>query len=157
MPEPSFRAGQEEEDQPRSVRGRGRRSLLALVFLYFSLLGWLRLGAALTDASLLTSLGIRPGPLYLAAGGVLWGVTGLAGAVLMAFIVPWQEVGVRVVGLVFTLSYWVDRLAFTRSAELQVNWPFSLGMTLAGWLLLEWVVRTALEGKGSDGEQRTGD
>lgn len=155
MPEPLFHAAQEEESQLRPARGRGRRSLLALVFLYLSLLGWLRLELALSDASLLTSLGIRPGPAYLAAGGALWGVSGLAGAALMVVSTPWRSVGVRVIGLVFTLSYWADRLAFTRSAEMQVNWPFSLGMTLAGWLLLEWVARTALEGKGYDGKQRT--
>ncbi|GAP08146.1 hypothetical protein ATHL_03047, partial [Anaerolinea thermolimosa] len=73
MPEPLFHAVQEEEGELRPARGRGRRSLLGLVFLYFSLLGWLRLGLALSDASLLTSLGIHPGPGYLAAGGVLWG------------------------------------------------------------------------------------
>lgn len=155
MPETLFHAVEKEESEPRRARGRGRRGLLTLVFLYFSLLGWLRFGSALSDASLLTSLGLRPGPGYLAAGGVLWGVSGLAGAVLMAASTPWQGVGVRVIGLVFTLSYWTDRLVFTRSAEMQANWPFSLGMTLAGWLFLEWVVRTALKGKGYDDRQRT--
>lgn len=155
MPEPLFHAVQEEEGELRPARGRGRRGLLGLVFLYFSLLGWLRLGLALSDASLLTSLGIHPGPGYLAAGGVLWGVSGLAGAALMVRSTPWRVAAVRIIGLVFTLSYWVDRLAFTRSPDMQVNWPFSLGVTLIGWLFLEWVVRTALEGKGYHGKQRT--
>lgn len=157
MPEPLSRAAPEDERSSRPTRGRGRRSLLALVFLYLSLLGWLRMELALTDASLLSSLGIHPGPGYLAVGGLLWGVLGLAGAALMVVSPSRGGVGVRVIGLVFTLTYWADRLVFTRSAEMQVNWPFSVGMTLAGWLLLEWVVRTALERKNEDDEQRAGD
>jgi hypothetical protein len=121
-------------------RTRWRRFILAAGFLYLALLGWSRLQQSLLDWDLLQQLGARPGPLYLAAAGAMWGVLGLAAALLTYLPHRWAARSVLGAALLFAASYWADFLIFTRAAEMMANWPFALGVTLLSLLYCAWAV-----------------
>jgi hypothetical protein len=125
-------------NQTAPSRARWRRFFLAAAFLYLGLLGAARVQQSLIDWDLLLELGVRPGPLYLAVSGALWGVLGLAAALLAYVRRRWAGRTVFAIGLIFTLSYWADFLAFTRAAEMMTNWPFALGASLLGLLYCAW-------------------
>ncbi len=98
--------------------------------LYLSLMGWSRMILALADRGLLLEAGLTPGPDYLVIGGALWGLLGLAAAVLLYIPRRWARLAVFVSGLLFALSYWADRLIFVRVPQAQANWPFALFFSL---------------------------
>ena len=104
--------------------------VLVLGLLFFSLTGWLRLYPSIQDWKLLTSLGIFPGPLYLAVYGAVVGLFGAAAAVSLWLRRPWAPRAVQIGALAAAAWYWLDRLLFTQSPSSWINWPFSAGMTV---------------------------
>ncbi len=121
--------------------GRWRQLLLALVFLYLSVLGWSRMQQALQDWDLLVKYGATPGPLYPAISGALWGVMGLAATALLTIRPAWARRAVFVLAAAFAATYWVDFLFFSRGAEEMVNWPFALALSLLGLAYCAWTVK----------------
>jgi hypothetical protein len=103
-----------------------------VVMLLISLFGWLRLQQSISNWDLLQQLGIHPGPLYLALGGTLWGLLGLCAAVGLWYRFSWSVIFTEASALVFAASYWLNRLAFERSAVSQTNAYFAIGLTIAG-------------------------
>jgi hypothetical protein len=106
------------------------RALHLLILLYLSIAGWSRMALALETRSLLEQVGAAPGPVYFAAGGALWGILGLAGAFLLFVRRPaarWTLFGLE---SFIALTYWLDRLVFTRAAAALANWPFALLATI---------------------------
>jgi hypothetical protein len=103
--------------------------VLVLILLLGALEGFLRLQAAIYTWSVLVSFDIVPGPLYLAVSGAIWGLALLAAALGLFFRQLWAPGYTRVVVVVLALAYWADRLAFTRTADAQANWPFMAGVT----------------------------
>jgi len=128
------------QNAPSSTRLRWRRVLLAAAFLYLAILGFSRLQQSLLDWDILQSLGMRPGPLYAAISGGVWGVLGLAAAVLAFIRTAWAGPVVFAITLVFATAYWIDFLFLTRAAEMMVNWPFALGLTIVGLLYCAWAI-----------------
>ena len=114
--------------------------MLASAFLYLAVMGFSRLQQSLLDWDILQSLGMRPGPLYAAISGGVWGVLGLGAAVLVFIRAAWAGPVVCGIALVFAASYWIDFLFLTRAAEMMVNWPFALGLTAAGLLYCAWAM-----------------
>jgi hypothetical protein len=121
-------------DQKMPARPKRTLSLKALTFgmLIFSSFGWLRLQQAVSDWSFLVQLGIQPGPLYQALGGVLWGLLGPIAAISLWYRLTWSVVFTETAVLVFAASYWLDRLALSRSAVSQTNLFFAIGLTIVG-------------------------
>lgn len=118
-------------DFPRYRPGRTIELwVLVLILLVGALDGFLRLQAAVYAWKVLTDIGIDPGPLYLAVTGGVWGLVLLAAAVGLFFRQRWAPRFTRVTVVVLALAYWIDRLAFSHSADTQVNWPFTLAATL---------------------------
>jgi hypothetical protein len=80
---------------------------------------------------------IRPGPLYLAVTGGLWGLAGLVALVWIVLRRP----GFPLVGcgaaLLFALTYWVDRLFISTHPDGTGNTPFAILLTL---ILLAYVI-----------------
>ena len=131
----------------KKTRQPGRSFLLIVLvlgFLFFSLTGWLRLYLAIGDWQLLTSLGIFPGPLYLAIYGTIAGLFGAAAAVNLWLRQPWAPGIARFGTLAAAAWYWLDRLLFTLSASSWTNWPFSVGLTVV-CLLFVFLVLTLPE------------
>jgi len=120
----------------QSSHFRPKRSLslkfLTVVMLLISLFGWLRLQQAISNWDFLQQLGIHPGPLYLALGGILWGVLGLSAAFSLWYCLSWSVIFTEASALVFAASYWLNRLAFDRTAASQTNAYFAIGLTIAG-------------------------
>ncbi len=104
--------------------------VLVIILLVGALEGFLRLQAAIYTWSVLASVGITPGPLYLAISGATWGLALLVAAVGLFIRQRWAPGYTRIVVVVLALAYWADRLAFTRSADAQANWPFMAGVTV---------------------------
>jgi len=116
-----------------------RVSVLAVIFLILSLLGWLRLGQALINRQLLTQLGAWPGPVYIALGGLVWGAAGLPVALGLWSRASWSGSAARLAALIFLLTYWIDRLWFSAERAPVYNWPFSLGVSAAWLILVYWI------------------
>jgi hypothetical protein len=114
--------------------------VLILGLVFFSLTGWLRLYLSVQDWQLLTSLGLFPGPLYLAVYGAVVGLCGAAGAVSLWLRRPWAPRAVRMGALAAAAWYWLDRFLFTQSASSWTNWPFSAGMTVVCLLFVFFVL-----------------
>ena len=134
-------------EELKKTRQPGRSFLLIVLvlgFLFFSLTGWLRLYLAVNDWQLLRSLGIFPGPLYLAIYGTIAGLFGAAAAVNLWLRQPWAPGVARFGTLVAAAWYWLDRLLFTQSASSWTNWPFSVGLTVV-CLLFVFLVLTLAE------------
>jgi len=104
--------------------------VLVIILLVGALEGFLRLQAAVYAWSVLAGIGITPGPLYLAISGGAWGLALLAAALGLFFRQRWAPGYARIVVMILALAYWADRLAFTRSADAQANWPFMAGVTV---------------------------
>jgi hypothetical protein len=111
-------------------RYRWARVIHLAGLLYLSLMGWSRMILALADRSLLMEVGVFPGPDYLAVSGAVWGLLGLAAVVLLYVPRRWARMAVFAAGLLFALSYWLDRLILVRTPQAQANWPFALSFTL---------------------------
>jgi len=96
------------------------------------LAGGLRMAAALRGWDWLTTLGISPGPLYLAISGGLFLLAFPVAAVLLL----WGEnrnlaaLAVRGVCFTYALWYWGDRLLLTRDEATRANLPFALVFSL---------------------------
>jgi hypothetical protein len=116
---------------------RRRRSfwtgLLAATFLVLAVLGWIRFQQALYYAALFVQLGAWPGPVYIALGGALWGLAGLAAAWGVWRQARWGAPLARAAGLLFAVTWWADRVWFSPGAGAFTGWPFALGVTVI-WL-----------------------
>ena len=137
-------------EELKKTRQPGRSFLLIVLvlgFLYFSLTGWLRLYLTILDWQLLTSLGLFPGPLYLAIYGTIAGLFGAAAAVSLWRRWPWAPRVARIGALAEAAWYWFDRLLFTQSASSWTNWPFSVGMTVVCLLFVFLVLAVPGQGK----------
>ena len=128
------------QNAPSSTRLRWRRVLLAAAFFYLAILGFSRLQQSLLDWDILQSLGMSPGPLYAAMSGGVWSVLGLAAAVLAFMRTAWAGPVVFAIALAFAATYWIDFLFLTRAAEMMINWPFALGLTIVGLLYCAWAI-----------------
>ncbi len=104
--------------------------VLVIILLVGAFNGFLRLQAAVYTWSVLATIGITPGPLYLALSGAIWGLALLVAAVGLFFRQRWAPLFTHVTVIVLALAYWLDRLVFTRSADAQVNWPFMAVVTV---------------------------
>lgn len=106
---------------------------LALAFLAGIVLGWLRVGQAVENPTLLDTYAGWSLSLYLAVSGVLWGLAGLPALWALIFHPARARWIVWVAAIVYPLSYWLDRLLVGRSAEARTGFPFMAAVTLA-WL-----------------------
>jgi hypothetical protein len=110
-----------------------RSCLMRLVLLSFVLLsgfGWLRMVQAIRDWNWLSFAAVEPGPLYLAISGGLWGAAGLLAVIVIWLWRPWSSLVGLGVALFYALTFWADRLIFSRAPGSQANAPFALLMTI---------------------------
>lgn len=109
------------------------------LFAFFSLAGWLRMIDSIRDHDWLTLAGVYPSPVYISITGGLWGLVGFVALIWIGA----GRTGYRFVGsvaaLFFAVTFWVDRLLFSRSEGALSNVGFALLATL---LLLAAVWRT---------------
>ena len=114
---------------------RGKRRTLEIYILIsgalaFSAIGWLRVQQAVVYWSWIQPPTFPFSAWYVAAGGAAWGIAGLAAAGLLWFRHHWAAWFTRLAAGFYTLTYWLDRLLFTRSQSAWVNWGFALTTTI---------------------------
>jgi hypothetical protein len=113
----------------RNVRKRGSW-LLLVGYAILSAYGWTRLVGSITDWYWLSTVaGIRPGALYLAVTGGLWGVIGLAALVWVFLARPGYRAAGMAAALLFALTYWIDRLFVAQNGKDSNLW-FAVGFTV---------------------------
>lgn len=99
--------------------------------LVLSAAGWLRVQQAVVYWDWIQPPVFPFSAWYVAAGGVCWGLAGLAAAGLLWFRHRWAARFARLAASFYAASYWLDRLLFTRSQSARVNLGFTLGFTIA--------------------------
>ncbi|NOY98764.1 MAG: hypothetical protein GXP40_06120 [Chloroflexi bacterium] len=119
-------------------------TLLALGVLSLTTLNGVRFGAALIDWKLLDSIMPRPGPLYIAATGLIWTLGGLTVYTGLWLGRKWSRPAALIASVLYAAYYWFDRLTF-RSSVPSANQPFALAATIVCLLF----VITALSLPGS--------
>jgi hypothetical protein len=95
-----------------------------------SMSGFARLAISVRDWYWFNRFGLQPGPGYLAVSGAAWGLAALAALIWIGLRLkryPW--VGITAV-LFLMLTYWLDRLVFSRPDGAWVSLPFGLISTL---------------------------
>jgi hypothetical protein len=107
-----------------------RRWILWIGYAFLAASGWVRMVSSIESWYWLNFAGVRPGPLYLAITGGVWGGVGLVALVWMALRRPWYRLVGMAAALVFALTYWIDRLLFVRPGG--SNAPFAVLVTLLG-------------------------
>ncbi len=130
----------EPGQKPRARRPR-LLILLMLALALLSLLGWLRMAQAIAQWGFLNSLLDWPLPLYLAVGGVVWGLLALPALWGLWRRKRWAIGATWVAVILYPLLYWLDWLFAVRSQASRSNWPFALVMTLF-WLAFSAFVLT---------------
>ena len=119
--------------------------LLLAGYLWVSLAGWARLVISLRDSYWYERFGLYPGLAYLVVSGAVWGVVGLAAFVWIMRGWRGYPVAGMAAALFLAVTYWGDRLAFSRPDGVWINGPFSAAATLLVlayvlWILEPWVV-----------------
>ncbi len=103
--------------------------------------GWVRFGISLRDWYWLNRAGVGPGAAYLVISGGLWGLIGLAVLVWMGLrrpAYPWVGMAAA---MFYALTYWLDRLMFSRPDGSWVNLPFALILTVLGLVFVFMMLR----------------
>lgn len=110
-----------------------RTTLLKVLIIGFLLLAWfggVRCYAVFAGADLLGEYISRAGLIYMAFGGAVWALAGLASAISLwmgfVFSIPLS----RLTAVVCLAWYWLDDLFLAQSALPRTNWPFTLAFSV---------------------------
>ena len=135
-------------------RSGKRRHLVAAFFLLtYALMGWLRLYNYIRFWDYMQELGIWPSPLYLALSGGLIGLAFSAALVVFGLGLKVHVQLVRLVGLVFLLWLWLDRILLSDRQTFIFLLPVTVTITLLTVFLMFVLIRP---GSLSKGEKQDG-
>lgn len=104
--------------------------VLFLGLLYYAVMNGLRLVGALQAWDLLAALQEKPGALYLALTGGIFALLFAAAAFLLFLRARGSLWAVRLVAVIYSAWYWLDRIFLSQAQERFTGWPFSLGLTV---------------------------
>jgi hypothetical protein len=104
-----------------------------------SLAGWLRLEQAVFTWQWLVEFSTRPGPLYQAVSGAVWGLAGMVGIILTWLRRRWSIDAALGIIVFFAASYWLDRTLLSQSVDVQANTVF-MGIATLACLVYAWAV-----------------
>lgn len=132
---PSKRSAIGSERPTRTILFR----ILVMGFLLLSWFGWVRMYAVLAHQAVLSRY-LSSGLLtYVAAGGAVWGMAGLASAVWLWWGLRYAVRISRWTATVCFVWYWLDDLFLTQSALSTINRPFMVAATLLALTFAWWV------------------
>jgi len=119
--------------RPRSV------TLLAILVLTLAVLHLTRFEQSLSRwAFLQESLPFHPA--YLAVNGAIWGFAGLVLGWAIWVAKSWAPQSLRIVALLYTISYWLERLLLAGNPLRNINWPFIaiLNLLVVGFIFWQF-------------------
>lgn len=120
-----------------SGKSRSKRPLwlkiLAFSLLILAILGWMRFFESVVRCQEFIHTGMRPGPWYTAASGLVIGGLALAAALGIWLRARWAPWFTRITIVLWLAWMAVDRLIIASSPDALANWPFLAG---AGILIL---------------------
>lgn len=105
-------------------------TILAVLVLLLTAWNGVRWYAALASWGLLTELGARPGPFYIALTGLVWALAGLAVFVGLWSGRRWARLAGWAYMVLYLVYFWADRWSF-RPAERTQNIIFVLVVQFA--------------------------
>ncbi len=113
------------------------RGLTIAFWLVLALLGGLRMWQSLALRPWLAEIGVQPGPLYLTLSGAAQLLVAILA--LAVFLSRHRRSGllVRLLALVWTLGFWIDRIWMAISPAARVNDAF-VAVFLVLWLVILW-------------------
>lgn len=105
--------------------------ILVVIFLALSWFGWWRLYGAVSYASFLSAYLSDAMLVYLGVSGALWGLAGVAAAILLWVGIPIAPIFSRAAAAGCFIWYWLDRLFLSQSSLSKTNQLFVLMVSLA--------------------------
>lgn len=109
-------------------------TLAALVYLLFSILGWLRFQQTISASEWLNGLDIFPPPIYIALTGTSWGLIGLWAAVALFMGRRSAPLLAQIAAAFIVTSYWLDYFLFSQPPFHLKNNVFEIIISLFGLL-----------------------
>jgi len=139
---PDQSMGRHDMTQVRRPRRPILLKIAFLVFVLWTVLGWLRFAGAMAQQSLIGAFFPSGTFMYLITAGLIWGLVGLP--VLWGLVVRagWTVKLIWITGLLYPSLYWFERIILWQNPGAQDNWPFMLLLTLSWVGLLIWVSRS---------------
>jgi len=104
-------------------------TLLAILVLIIAATNLIRLWAAIQYWETLVSIGVSPGPLYIALTGLTWSLVGFYLVWMVWTGRPGSRIAIIVISSLYMVYYWLDRLVF-QSHFPQQNAPFVAGVSI---------------------------
>jgi len=104
-------------------------TLLALSVLILTMFNAVRFGFTLVQWNMVLSFMKRPGPLYIAATGLIWALGWLIVFLGLWFGWEWARQLTMSIAILYSTYYWIDRLIY-QSEVARVNFSFSLSITI---------------------------
>jgi hypothetical protein len=92
-------------------------TLLGLGVLILTVFNAVRFGSALAQWDLLLDFTPRPGPLYIAATGLIWTLGWLIVYLSIELKWKWARKAIFAFSILYIAYYWIDRLLFQTSQE----------------------------------------
>jgi hypothetical protein len=138
-------------EQKKITRPPFRLIVVAAGMLLASLQGWIRFILSLSNWTIYTSLGVKPGVWYLVMTGLFTGCVYLVAAVeVIFFLKKFKEISSTFL-LLGLAGFWFDRMFAATSPEARTSLPFALvssaGFTIAAIGMLYWdtIIRKVLK------------
>ena len=104
-------------------------TLLAWGVLILTMFNVVRFSTALAQWDLILSFMKRPGPIYIALTGLIWGLGWLIAFLGLWFGSRWARTVTLSIAILYSTYYWIDRLIY-QSEGARKNLSFSLSLTI---------------------------
>ena len=115
-------------------------TLLVWAVFSFTVLNWLRLYEVLRLWRFLITLEPAPPVFYLAFTGLIWGAVGSVLIWGLFLGRTWAPRLVQIAAIVYTLSYWADRIFLADPSAIATRWPFVLSLNIFLLVYIFWVL-----------------
>ena len=108
-----------------------------------SLFHMLKLSQVIIQWDILSALPLTVSPLYLAANGLVWGVSGLILTWGLWTGRSWARKTSISLALIFAAAFWIDLIWITEPDILQTRWMINLVFTFLGLSTILIILNTA--------------
>ncbi len=129
--------GSLSKDRPRMI------TFLSILIFLISLFHLLKLSQAIIQWDILSTIPLTVSPLYLAADGLVWWVSGLILTWALWTGRSWtRKIGLSL-ALIFAAAFWIDLILITEPDILQTRWLINLVFTVLGLSAMFIILNTA--------------